>query len=143
MDSLHDVPTPSSLSGLRRAELEALLIELFGEIAALKQTNIELREEIARLKGLKGRPDIKPSGMDKGTGPSKPSGRERRRGRGKVMPHDMAPRRRQCRSLGMPNSPNTASMLNRPTLRGGILWRRTRKSRTRSYRWASIARSVP
>ena len=49
-----------------------MLIELFGEIAALKQTNGELREEIARLKGLKGRPDIKPSGMDQGTGPSKP-----------------------------------------------------------------------
>jgi len=62
------------------------LIELFGEIAALKQTNGELREEVARLKGLKGRPDIKPSGMDKGTEPSKPTTREKRRGRGKVTP---------------------------------------------------------
>ena len=86
MDSLHDVPPPSSVSGLSRAELEALLIELFGEIAALKQTNSELREEIARLKGLKGRPDIKPSGMDKGTGPSKPAGSNKQRGRGKVTP---------------------------------------------------------
>ena len=77
---------PSSLSGLSRAELEALLIELFGEIAALKQTNGELREEIARLKGLKGRPDIKPSGMDQGTGPSKPGSPNKRRGRGKVTP---------------------------------------------------------
>jgi hypothetical protein len=83
VDSLRDVPPPSSLSGLSRAELEALLVGLFGEIAALKQTNSELREEIARLKGLKGRPDIKPSGMDKGTGPSR---RKKQRGRGKVTP---------------------------------------------------------
>jgi len=69
VDSLHDVPPPPSLSGLSRTELEALLIEVFGEIVALKQTNSELREEIARLKGLKGRPDIKPSGSDQGTGP--------------------------------------------------------------------------
>jgi hypothetical protein len=86
VDSLRHVPPPSSLSGLSRAELEALLIELFGEMAALTQTNIELREEIARLKGLKGRPDIKPSGMDKGTGPSKPARRKQQRGRGKVIP---------------------------------------------------------
>jgi hypothetical protein len=86
VDSLHDVPPPPSLSELSRTELEALLIELFGEITALKQTNDELREEIARLKGLKGRPDIKPSGMDKGTGPSKPARREKQRGRGKVTP---------------------------------------------------------
>jgi hypothetical protein len=46
----------------------------------------ELREEVARLKGLKGRPNIKPSGMDKGTEPSKPAKEERRRDRGKVTP---------------------------------------------------------
>ncbi len=86
MDSLHDVPPPSSFSGLSRAELEALLVELFGELAALKQTNSELREEIARLKGLKGRPDIKPSGMDKGTGQSTPARPTKQRGRGKVTP---------------------------------------------------------
>ena len=86
MDSLRHVPPPSSLSALSRPELEALLVELFGEVEALKQLTGEQREEIARLKGLKGRPAIKPSGMEKGTDAAKPGGREKRRGRGKVTP---------------------------------------------------------
>ena len=77
---------PPLLSGLSRPELEALLVELFGEVAALKQQNIEQREEIARLKGLKGRPKIGPSGMDKGTDPAKREQLKERRGRGKVTP---------------------------------------------------------
>jgi hypothetical protein len=86
VDSLHHVPPPLALSALSRSELEALLVELFGEVATLKQIVAELREEIARLKGLKGRPNIKPSGMDKGTAPAKPTKNEKRPGRGKVTP---------------------------------------------------------
>ena len=84
------MPPPSSLSDLSRTELESLLIDLFGEVSGLKQLVVELREEIARLKGQKGRPRIKPnakpSGMEKATEPAKPLPRERPRGRGKVQP---------------------------------------------------------
>jgi hypothetical protein len=86
VDSLHHVPPPTTLSALNRAELEALLGELFGEVATLKQTVAELREEIAGLKGLKGRPNIKPSGTEKGTAPPKPQKPEMQPGRGKVTP---------------------------------------------------------
>ncbi len=63
-----------------------MLVELFGELAALKQLAGEQREEIARLKGLKGRPTIKPSGMDQGTGPPRPMSKGKTRFRGKVSP---------------------------------------------------------
>jgi transposase IS66 family protein len=79
------VPPSATLSELSRAELEALLIELIGKVAALEKLACEQREEIARLKGLKGRPTIKPSGMDKATEPPKP-GQGERRFRGKVTP---------------------------------------------------------
>jgi hypothetical protein len=53
------------ISGLGFEELKALLVQALEQNARLKTENAELREEIARLKGLKGRPKLKPSGMDK------------------------------------------------------------------------------
>jgi hypothetical protein len=57
-----------------------------GEVTELKGSVAGLREDIARLKGLKSRPDIKPNGMDNPTEPTNPRMQGRRRGRGKVRP---------------------------------------------------------
>jgi Transposase IS66 family len=76
---------PADPDALSPAELKALVGALLGKVAELERTVAAQREEIARLKGLKGRPPIKPSGMEQATKPKPPRGRGGRR-RGKVVP---------------------------------------------------------
>ena len=77
---------PPDIDGLSLAELKQLLLKVLEENAEQKRVIAEQREEIARLKGLKGRPSIKPSGMDPGTTPKPRGWRGGRRGRGKTTP---------------------------------------------------------
>ena len=72
-----------SIDGAGLDELKTLLVQALEDNARLKAENAELRDEIARLKGLNGRPTIKPnrpSGMEQATGSAKGQRRKRRRG---------------------------------------------------------------
>jgi hypothetical protein len=56
------------------------------KVAEQERLIAELREENARLKGLNGRPRIKPSGMEPASEPKPPGKRGKRRRRGKITP---------------------------------------------------------
>ena len=73
---------PPNIDALSAAELKSLVLKLLEEVAQLRRTVAAQRDEIARLKGGPGRPNIKPSGMDKATEPpAEKHGARRRRGR--------------------------------------------------------------
>src|SRR5271168_1247579 len=94
------MPPPPDIDALSPRDLKRLVLELLDERAELRRTIGALRDEIARLKGGPGRPDIKasvkpdikPSGMEKASeaAPASPSGERRRRGptRTKLTIHD-------------------------------------------------------
>jgi hypothetical protein len=80
------VSPPSDLDSLTPGQLKELVLQLLAEVGALKQTVAALREENARLKGLKGRPVIKPSGMEQATASSGTKSPRDTPRRGKVRP---------------------------------------------------------
>ena len=88
-----------NVDGLSSSQLRELVVSLLAKVTDLERTVTEQREEIARLKRLKGRPDIKPSGMDKATEAAKPARQEKRRGRGKVRPRVSIEDRHRYRRL--------------------------------------------
>ena len=79
--SIH--PALPNLEDLSAVELRSLVVSLLGTVAQLEAKVAALSEEIARLKRLKGRPNLKPSGMEKGTdsppAPAGGTGRPKRR----------------------------------------------------------------
>src|ERR1700740_166103 len=84
------MPPPPDIDALTLAELKSLVLQLFEDRAEFQRTIGSLRDEIARLKGGPGRPDIKanakpslkPSGMEKASEArvTDSSGERRRRG---------------------------------------------------------------
>src|ERR1700723_2865867 len=90
------MPPPPEIDALSPTDLKSLVLELLEKLAECQRTIAALRDEVARLKGGPGRPDIKanikPSGMEKASEsePQKPLGKERRRGgvRAKLTIHE-------------------------------------------------------
>jgi hypothetical protein len=75
--------SPLDIDALDIAALRGLILDLLEQGVARDAENAVLRDEIRRLKGLNGPPDIKPSGMDKKARSRAKAGRtanKRRRG---------------------------------------------------------------
>ena len=77
---------PKDIDGLSPAELKDLVVKLLERVAELERTVAAQRDEIARLKGGPGRPNIKPnskpSGMEQATDAKPPGSSKERRRRG-------------------------------------------------------------
>jgi hypothetical protein len=76
------LPASDSVEDLPLADLRRLVVALIEEVTLLRAENRELKDEIARLKGLPPRPQFKgrPSGMEKATSASSHGkGRSKRR----------------------------------------------------------------
>jgi hypothetical protein len=65
---------PDDLDRLSHAELKGLVVKQWEQMVELQRVVMALRDEVARLKGGPGRPNIKPSGMERGTEPKRPGG---------------------------------------------------------------------
>src|SRR5258707_8827527 len=72
---------PDDLDGQSHTELKGLVVKQWEQIVELQGMVASLRDEIARLKGGPGRPNIKPSGMERGTEPKPLGSSERKRPR--------------------------------------------------------------
>lgn len=57
---------PDNLDRLCHAELKGLVVRQWEQIVELQRVVAALRDEITRLKGGPGRPNLKPSGMERG-----------------------------------------------------------------------------
>jgi hypothetical protein len=69
---------PDDLDRLSHAELKGLVVKQWEQIVDLQRMVAALRDEIARLKGGPGRPNLKPSGMERGTEPPRSSSKQKR-----------------------------------------------------------------
>ena len=74
--------TLPDVEGLGLDDLKKLVFQLVEQVTALSETVAGLGDEIARLKGLNGRPPIKPSGIE-GSSAATRAGRRKTKRRGK------------------------------------------------------------